>query len=324
MQLRSTQPAKFFSAEYLAAFTSFVRSGGSQLSAALYEGSNPNGGYSVPVVVADGRIVPLAPQESAIRRLATVVPTTSDVLIPFETTVGTAAAKPESGGSTNNFGGASPALSRFLLSAFPAGAENDFSFELFEDAPLFQPFIVQDAVRSQQTLEESWFISGTGIGQAQGLIGNVGAGVTEEPDGSGNLVTIDGTSNLIDTLDAEYSQNATFLMSRHTGKILRKAQQQSTGGYPVWTRANGRDYLWGYPVEYSAAMPTAARGTSPVLFGDFEAGYIIGDRGGSELRVMVLDQAKAVQGVVTWLTFRRTDGRVRRPEAIQSYNIAAS
>jgi hypothetical protein len=38
----------------------------------------------------------------------------------------------------------------------------------------------------------------------------------------------------------------------------------------------------------------------------------------------VLDQPKAVQGLLTLLVYRRTDGRVRRSEAIQSYNVAAS
>jgi HK97 family phage major capsid protein len=71
-------------------------------------------------------------------------------------------------------------------------------------------------------------------------------------------------------------------------------------------------------------MPTAARGNTPILFGDFKRGYIIGDRGGSGINVKVLDQPLATQGLIVLLAYRRTDGRVRRSEAIQSYTIAAS
>ncbi len=51
---------------------------------------------------------------------------------------------------------------------------------------------------------------------------------------------------------------------------------------------------------------------------------MIGDRGGSGINVKVLDQPKAAQGVITLLTYRRTDGRVRVAEALQPYYIAAS
>jgi hypothetical protein len=40
--------------------------------------------------------------------------------------------------------------------------------------------------------------------------------------------------------------------------------------------------------------------------------------------VKVLDQTLATQGQIVLLAYRRTDSRVRRSEAIQSYNVAAS
>jgi HK97 family phage major capsid protein len=67
-----------------------------------------------------------------------------------------------------------------------------------------------------------------------------------------------------------------------------------------------------------------ALSATPVLFGDFNAGYIIGDRGGAGISMKFLDQIKAPQGKLVLLAFRRTDGRVRRSEAIQAITIAAS
>jgi len=113
-------------------------------------------------------------------------------------------------------------------------------------------------------------------------------------------------------------------MSRATSIVLRKAQTQSNLFAPAWTRENGQDYLWGFPVAYSNYMPSATRGNTPILFGDFKQGYVIGDRGGSGINIKVLDQPKATSGILVLLAYRRVDGRVRRSEAVQSYVIAAS
>ena len=112
-------------------------------------------------------------------------------------------------------------------------------------------------------------------------------------------------------------------MNRATSIVIRKAQVETNLYIPVFTRVAGQDFLYGYPVEYSAYMPTAARGAAPILFGDFKRGYVIGDRGGSGINVKVLDQPLATQGQIILLAYRRTDGRVRRTEAIQQYNISA-
>ena len=204
------------------------------------------------------------------------------------------------------------------------GIQETISWELAQDVPAFQQFAVTDMLLACQMREESLYVSGSGTAQAQGLIGNVGPGVTEEPDANGNLVSINGTLDLLATLNAVYHPNASFLMTRATSIILRKAQPQANLFEPCWTRVGSQDYLHGYPVEYSAFVPAAARGACPVLFGDFKMGYIIGDRGGSGINVKVLDQPLATQGQIVLLAYRRTDGRVRRSEAIQSYNVAAS
>jgi HK97 family phage major capsid protein len=306
------------STDYAHAFHSGYLCGG-PLSAALEEGTSPAGGYAVPVVV-DSQIVPLAPSDLAVRRLATVVPTTSDVYVPLTTTLATATPKAEGA----SFGISSPSLNQVLLSAFPVGFEVQASFEIAQDVRLFMSFVGNDAALAVQELEEQFFVTGTGSGQAQGLIGNVGAGVTEEPDGLGNVVSIAGTYDVLGTLKDTYHAGASWLMQRATSIILRKAQVQSGLFEHVFTRENGQDHLHGYPVAYSASMPSAARGNAPILFGDFARGYVIGDRGGSTILANVLDQAYAAQGLIGVLFFRRTDGRVRRSEAIQQYNVAAS
>jgi HK97 family phage major capsid protein len=303
--------------EYLSAYNEWLQSGCTRVNAALYEGSSPDGGYAVPIVV-DDQIVPLAPNEMAVRQLASVIPTASDIKFPQKASFGTAATKAE----TDAFGGSQLTLAQFTLSAFMIGSQNDMSWELVQDVPSFQQTEISDQVLAQQMLEEGFYVNGTGTGEPQGLIGNVGAGVTEEADSNGNLVSISGTLDLIGSLNEVYHKGASWLMSRATSIIIRKAQVGQNLFEPVWTRENGVDYLHGYPVAFSASMPAAAHGACPVLFGDFKRGYLIGDRGGSGINVKVLDQPKAAQGLITLLAYRRTDGRVRRSEAIQAYNVA--
>jgi HK97 family phage major capsid protein len=155
-------------------------------------------------------------------------------------------------------------------------------------------------------------------------LGNVGAGITGVAAGSDTYQSelLTATFNVQGSLNAAYYRNASWLMSRATGVVLRKAQMAANLFAPVWTRENGRDYLHGFPVQFSASMPTIATGHTPILFGDFKNGYVIGDRGGSGINVKILDQPLATAGQLQLLAYRRTDGRVRRSEAIQAITLA--
>ncbi len=308
-----------FSRDYFQAFYSYL-GGGGPLNAAMYEGSSPAGGYAVPVEVA-GQVLPLAPQDSAVRRLSKVIPTRSDLRVNQALTRGAFAAKTE----TSAFTTAQPSLNQFTISAFAVGVETPMSIELAQDAEYFQTFVLDDMVTALLEYEEPLFISGTGSGQPQGLLGNVGAGITAEPDANNNLVSIAATLSVLGTLKDTYHAGASWLMQRATSLIIRAAQV-GTAFQPVFRRENGVDLLHGYPCAYSSSMPTAARGATPVVFGNFRRGYLIGDRGGSAMIIKVIEQdaTLAQQGVLTLLGYRRTDGRVMRSEAIQGITIAAS
>jgi HK97 family phage major capsid protein len=315
------------SASYVDAFGDYLQSGGShsRLSASLQEVTDAAGGYAVPVTV-DNQIVPLAPTDCALRRLATVRKTNMDIKIPQFATFGTPLSSPVTEGSS--FPENDPSLSQFVLSAFMVGSQRQISLELVQDVETFISEVVElDCAADQLVFEESLYLTGTGSGEPQGLINNVGAGVTQEPDSNSNTVCLAGARALIATLKSAYLSNASWLMSRSTALVMRASLiLGSNSAYAnEWKLGpDGRERFLGYAVEYSDAMPSAARGNAPILFGDFKRGYIIGDRGGSALKVKVLDQALATSGLVQVIAYRRTDGRVRRSEAIQQYNVAAS
>jgi HK97 family phage major capsid protein len=261
-----------------------------------------------------------------VREIATVIPTAMDIKIPRATTISTAAAKAEGvGDGLNVFTESDPVLDQFTLSAFMAGLTHEISWELAQDVPSFQQFAVGDMLLAQSLFEENLFVNGSGVSQPQGLLGNVGTGVTGVAAGTDTYASelLDATFDVMGLLKGAYHPGASWLMSRATSIKLRKAQKQANLFEPVFVRVGGKDYLHGSLVTYSTAMPAIGAGNTPILFGDFKVGYVIGDRGGSGINVKVLDQPKATEGLLVLLAYRRTDGRVRRSEAIQAITLAA-
>ena len=332
--------AKWQTAEYLNAFAAYIMGRGVSadmsaghddlggfkvpgLRAANYEGGATSGASIVPVVI-EQQIVPLAPPVMGVESLATVIPTSTDLKFPRKKVHGTAAAKAEgTGNGTNVFTGTSPQTEQYTLSAFMCGHPEDISWELSQDVPAFLSFLQGDILLSIAALKEGWYVNGTGTGQAQGLIGNTGAGVTGVLVGTDNYgdELIDATYDVLATLNPLYKLNANWLMAPATAVAIRKAQRKANLFDPVFVSQNGTDYLQGRPVTYSGSMPAIAAGNTPILYGDFKAGYQIGIRGGAGVNVKFLDQPKALEGLLTVLGYQRVDGRVRRSEAIQAITL---
>src|ERR1700726_3376699 len=177
---------KQFSAEYLDAFWSMFGKRDFQNTANLNEGSSANGGYLVPVTV-DGEIVPLAAYESAMRKLALVIPTTNDIKLPAQLSKTAAAAKSESTTIQNAFGGTAPTFTQVTLSAYMAGAVVPVSFELAQDVPALQAFLNADILRGIQNYEETKFINGSGSGEPMGILNGATSALTAALSASSSL-----------------------------------------------------------------------------------------------------------------------------------------
>jgi HK97 family phage major capsid protein len=315
---------KRLSSEYREAFYKLVQNAARvtpELSAALYEGSEPGGGYAVPQVT-DEYIAPLAPTASDIRSICTVIETTKNVLLP--TTAPTGLPTTTQTAELAAFTQSLPSLSQTQLQSYLNALVAPVSLELAQDVPGLEAWmrtVVEAALLEQ---EDALFVSGSGSNEIQGLVGNCGGSVTAEPDGGSNAVSFAGLSALIGAVKSKYLAGASFLMAQPTAIVARAALAYA-GASTEWTRdADGTERLFGYKVAYSASMSSASRGNAPVLFGNFRMGYIIGDRGGSAVRLKVLDQMFGVNGTLYWLLYRRTDARVWVQEALAQYNVAAS
>lgn len=322
---------------YAEAFAQFMQSRGQVRSEVLAAGLDGNGGYMVPTrsaasyeggstsgapivpSVVEQTIIPLAPPLMAIRSLATVIPTSMDMKLPRKTALGTAATKAESGAANNAFGGTDPTMEQFTLTANMVGHLANISWELAQDVPAFLSYLEQDELLSIALLEEGFFVTGNGTGQPQGVKGNVAAGVTGVVTGTDTYQEelLQASYDVQALLNPVYENGAAWVMQKATGVALRKQQFIDNKFNPVWLRDGTQDTFHGYPVRYSSSVDAIGAASTPIFFGNFRDGYIIGDRGGSGISVKILDQPMAQYGLLQILSYRRVDGKVRRSEAIQ-------
>jgi HK97 family phage major capsid protein len=285
-------------------------------NAALGEGGTTDGGYLVPITV-DSTIVPLAPQESSVRKLALVIPTQNDIKLPAQLTKTLAAAKAESRSSDHPFTGTAPSFTQVTLSAFMAGALVPVTLELAQDVPALQPFLIADLSRGINNFEENAFVNGSGSGEPEGILTGADAGQTAHLSAAASL-------DMLGTLNANYYNNASWLMHRQTGIAFRKAQLAANQFNQYWERVGTQDYLHGFPVFYSAAMPVYAASPAvngAIAFGDFKTAVTIGDRGGSGIAVTVDSITQLINGKINVFGYRRTDSRVRVSEAVKVWIV---
>jgi HK97 family phage major capsid protein len=291
-----------------------MRTGMFANAAALSEGGTAaDGSYLVPSQT-DPSIASLAVIEAAARSLSQVVVTEMDIKLPYQASKTVAAAKAESKDTgTTLFATNVPTFNTTTLTAFLAGDSVPVSWELMQDSKALSQFLTADLNRAVYNYEETKFITGSGVGEPLGYL----TGSTTQAT---NALSINSILDLEGALKAAYYPGASFLLNRQEFNRLRKAQLAANQFQSYITNV-GRDFfLDGYPVVFSTAMPNYVASpatTGAVLFGNFGAGWTIGDRGSHEIYLKVLDQIAALQGQVLFLGFRRTDQRCRIQESVQ-------
>lgn len=176
-------------------------------------------------------------------------------------------------------------------------------------------------------LEGTGFISGSGVGQPEGILVNptvVAAAIQSKTD---NIIEPEDPLELIYALKEGYCRNAKFLMKRSTVKAVRLlrgaaiAAGDSLGGF-LWQPGliQGQPQtLAGYPVVECVDMPAIADAALAMAFGDFKAGYTIVDR--IQIEIQRLVEKYAEFNEIGFIGRKRVDGQVTNPEAIKLLKI---
>jgi len=306
------------STDYAEAFWNMLKSPKNFSNAALGEGGTAaDGSYLVPSQT-DPSIPNLAVIEASARKLSRVIQTEMDLKIPYQSAKTTASAKAESNNSgTNAFATSVPQFATTTLSAYMAGDQVAVSWELLQDVKALSAFVTADLNRAVFNYEENKFINGSGTSEPLGYLNGATAAATAS-------LTINNVLDLTGDLRQAYYANASFLINRQELIRLYKAQIAASQFQTYITYdPNGQTRLLGFPVAFSSDMPVYSASpstTGAVLFGDFASGFVIGDRGDSNIRVKVLDQVAAVNGQTVILGYRRTDQRILLQEACVQLN----
>jgi HK97 family phage major capsid protein len=322
--------------EHKTAFDSYIRTGESAGLRALEQkamsvGSNPDGGYVVPVEIESEigkRLAALSP----IRGIASVRQISSSnyrkpmmIAGPATGWVGETAARPET---------ASPTLDALNFPAMELYAMPAATATLLEDSAVnIDEWLASEVEHVFALQEGAAFVNGDGVNKPKGFLayttvanaswtwGNIGyiasgaAGAFPASNPSDVLV------DLIYAVKAGYRQSGVFVMNRKTQAQVRKFKD-SSGNY-LWqppATADGRASLMGFPLYEAEDMPDVAANSLSVAFGDFRRGYLIVDRQG----VRVLRDPFTAKPYVLFYTTKRVGGGVQDFDAIKLLKMAAS
>ena len=314
--------------EYKDAFSAYVKRGEEK---ALSIGSNPDGGYLVPVET-ETEILTRLRAISPIRGIAGVRQVSTSLYRkpvalsgPAVGWVAETAARPQTASQTID----ELSFPTAELYAMPA-ATSAFLDDAAVDVGQWIADEVNAAFAEQETTA---FVSGDGVNKPKGFlaetqvaesawawdkIGYLATGV------SGAFPASDESDVLIDlvyALKAGYRQNASWVMNRKSQAAIRKLKD-ADGNY-LWQPAiapGGKATLMGFELVEAEDMPDIGAGTTPIAFGDFRRGYLIVDRQG----VNVLRDPFSAKPYVLFYTTKRVGGGVQDFDAIKLLKFAVS
>lgn len=322
--------------EKKAAFDRYVRKGDASLfdaieMKALSAGSNPDGGYVVPLEI-EQTIDRVLAKASSIRGLASVRQIGSNVYRKPITTVEAVSgwvAETVAPAQT-----ATPTLSAIDFPAMELYAMPAATQTLLDDAQVnIEQWLAEEVQIIFAEQEGTAFVTGDGIAKPKGFLSY--ATVADDAWSWGNLGYIATgvagafpASNPADVLvdlayapRQAYRANGTWVMNRKTESAVRKFKD-ANGNY-IWqpgAAAGQPATLFGYPVAEAEDMPDIAAGSFAIAFGDFARGYLVVDRVG----IRVLRDPYSAKPYVLFYTTKRVGGGVQNFEAIKLLKFALS
>jgi HK97 family phage major capsid protein len=289
------------------------------------------GGFAVPAEI-DVAIAATVKSISPLRQVAQVVTVGSAGYRKLVST-GTAASgwvsemAPRPTTDTSTFTEVSPPSGE--LYANPAASQtmlDDAAFDL-------ESWLTAEIAVEFARAEGAAFINGTGKNQPLGILQAPTAELADDARPFGTLEYIKSGSDdgfdivpdlklidMVHALKANLRQGACWLMNSRTLSAIRKLK--TADGAFVWqpSLAEGQpDRLLGYPVVEAEDMPDMELGEYPIAFGNFQAGYLITERGATS----ILRDPFTNKPFVHFYATKRVGGQVLDSNAIKLLRIEA-
>jgi HK97 family phage major capsid protein len=198
----------------------------------------------------------------------------------------------------------------------------DISNEDLEDSAFdLEAYIRENASEQFAVLEGKEFVSGTGVGQLEGVLTNTAIGYTA----SGNAATLSADSLITCAyaIKTAYSRNASYILNRQTIGAVRTLKD-AIGNY-LWLPgiADGvPNTIAGFPYWEFPDMPAVAANAYPIAFGDWKRAYVMADR--IAMTFLRDPYTQGASGNVRMWFRRRVGGQVVLAEAINKLKCATS
>ncbi len=319
--------------ERKARFDRYVRKGdGLDIEVkAMSEGSNADGGYTVPLEI-ERTIDRVLSQASPIRAIAGVRQIGGGTYRKPITTAGAASGWVGETGSISQTG--TPTLAALDFPAMELYAMPAATQTLLDDSQVdIEQWLADEVQVVFAEQEGAAFVNGDGSNKPKGFLhytnvadaswswGNIGY-VASGADGA--FASSNPSDALLDLAYAPkqgYRANGRWVMNRKTESAVRKFKDDN-GNY-IWqpgTAAGQPATIFGYPVTESEDMPDIASNSTSIAFGDFARGYLIVDRVG----IRVLRDPYSAKPYVLFYTTKRVGGGVQNFEAIKLMKFATS
>ncbi len=314
------------------AFAGFVRTGTVLEMKAFTGFTGDAGGYAVPREV-DGEIERVLKSVSPIRAIANVVTVGSAGYRKLITTGGTpsgwaaeTAARPET---------ASPVFAELVPPMGELYANPSASQAMLDDAAFdVEAWLAGEIATEFARAEGAAFVGGNGVNRPKGFLTVPASTAKDATRALGTLQYLPSGAaedfgaapderllDLVHSLRAPYRQGASFVMNANTLARIRKFK--TADGMPLWqpSLAAGQPAtLLGYPVVEAEDMPDIAANALSIAFGNFQAGYLIAERG----ETAILRDPYSNKPFVSFYATKRVGGCVADSAAIKLMKIATA
>lgn len=231
-----------------------------------------------------------------------------------------------------------PQLDKIIPPGGTLYALPSLSEELIDDAVVnIEAFLTENVVDVLAENESMAFISGDGLKKPKGwLAGSAPVATADDtrafgtiqyvPTGAAAALGTDPTAALVSMIfatKAGYRQAAGCAWTASTGFLATIANLKDGQGRPLYTpslREGVPGVLLGYPVVEFEHMDSIGAGKFPCAFGNWQRGYVIGDR----TELTVLRDPYSIKGLVLYYFRKRVHGALLNSEAIKVLKVAAT
>lgn len=186
------------------------------------------------------------------------------------------------------------------------------SYELLQDSLIdVESLVAEQAGIRIGRVQETYFTTGTGSSQPQGLVVGSAAGKTASAT---NAITVDEIIDLVFSVDQAYKNTGNVGFMCHPSILAAIAKLKDDNGAPIFSQTYaGSDArvptIMGYPVTLNSNMASSLAASAKVLlFGDFSK-YVVRDvAGDGGITIVRQSETYATSGQIGWVAIARSSG----------------